>query len=156
MPVNAQTITWPRVRGWLQGNSLVLAILRSPVHRVLSGVVLELRYTGRRSGREYAIPVEYARSGERVVVRPQAAGRARWWRNFGTPMPVTVRLAGQVRHARALAVEPDQPQWEPAAQIYRARRRGRVGPLVVISLDPQRAAVARTPSSPPAERPDAE
>jgi hypothetical protein len=44
-----------------QGNALVLAILRSRFHRLLSGLALELRYTGRRSGREYVLPVQYAR-----------------------------------------------------------------------------------------------
>ena len=54
-----------------QGNGLVLAVLRSRAHRLASGMVLELRYTGRRTGREYALPLQYARTGERLVVRPQ-------------------------------------------------------------------------------------
>ena len=44
-----------------QGNSLVLAVLRSPAHRLLSGMAVELRYTGRRSGRVFAPPLQYAR-----------------------------------------------------------------------------------------------
>jgi hypothetical protein len=56
-----------------QGNAVVLAVLRSPVHRLLSGLALELRYTGRRSGREYVLPVQYVRAGGRIVIRPQAA-----------------------------------------------------------------------------------
>jgi hypothetical protein len=75
---------------WLrlpQGNAVVLAVLRSPVHRLLSGLALELRYTGRRSGREYVLPVQYVRAGGRIVIRPQAAQRTSWWRNFQTPAP---------------------------------------------------------------------
>ena len=43
-----------------RGNSFVLAVLRSPAHRLLSGMAVELRYTGRRSGRRYVLPVQYA------------------------------------------------------------------------------------------------
>ncbi|HSJ44112.1 MAG TPA: hypothetical protein VK923_05445 [Euzebyales bacterium] len=50
-----------------QGNGIVLAVLRSPFHRLLSGVALELRYTGRRSGREYVLPVQYARRGDQLT-----------------------------------------------------------------------------------------
>jgi hypothetical protein len=78
-----------------QGNALVLAILRSRVHRLLSGLAVELRYTGRRSGRTYALPVQYARTGDRLILWPQGADRKSWWRNFRTPGPVMVRLAGR-------------------------------------------------------------
>jgi len=42
------------------GHGPVLAVLRSPAHRLLSGMAIELRYTGRRSGREFTLPVQYA------------------------------------------------------------------------------------------------
>jgi deazaflavin-dependent oxidoreductase (nitroreductase family) len=123
-----------------QGNALVLAILRSPAHRVLSGRALELRYTGRRSGREYVLPVQYARADDQLVLWPQDAERKRWWRNFRTPQPVSVRLAGQVHRGTGLVVNRDDPSWEEARSLY-ASRWPRVesrltGPLVVISLDP--------------------
>jgi hypothetical protein len=34
-----------------QGNAIVLAVLRSPAHRIVSGQAIELRYRGRKSGR---------------------------------------------------------------------------------------------------------
>jgi hypothetical protein len=77
-----------------QGNSLVLAILRSPAHRLLSGSAIELRYIGRRSGRHYALPVQYARDGSLLVVAPQGPATKTWWRNFRTRQSVDVRLAG--------------------------------------------------------------
>jgi deazaflavin-dependent oxidoreductase (nitroreductase family) len=123
----------------LQGNGLILAILRSRAHRLLSGIVIELGYTGRRSGREYALPVQYARDGQRLVVVPQRASSATWWRNFLTPRPVSVRLRGQVHDATARVVQPEDPAWEHDARLYRARLRrlaGSVtGPLVEISLE---------------------
>src|SRR5215213_6396289 len=74
-----------------RGDRLMLALLRSPARRVLGGMVLELRYTGRRTGREYTLPVEYARTADGVVVRPQHPDGTAWWRNFRTAAPVTVR-----------------------------------------------------------------
>jgi deazaflavin-dependent oxidoreductase (nitroreductase family) len=123
-----------------QGNGLVLAVLRSRAHRLLSGMVIELRYTGRRTGRAYALPVQYARAGERLVVRPQNVHRSAWWRNFQTPTAVTVRLAGRIRPGTAQIVAAHQPGWEQYRDLYGSRWRRSsermTGPLVVISLAP--------------------
>jgi deazaflavin-dependent oxidoreductase (nitroreductase family) len=121
-----------------QGNSLVLAILRSPVHRLLSGMAIELRYTGRRSGRRYVLPVQYAREAERLVVVPQDANSKTWWRNLLTPQPVSVRLNGRLRDATARVVHPDNPAWQEEKRLYERRWRrlsGRLaGPIVEITL----------------------
>jgi deazaflavin-dependent oxidoreductase (nitroreductase family) len=123
-----------------QGNAVVLAVLRSRAHRLLSGSAIELRYTGRRSGRQYALPVQYAGAGDHLVVRPQRWEHATWWRNFRTPQPVTVRLAGRLHEGTARVVDPDDPDWRSARQTYATRwprsARGGPGPLVVMSLRP--------------------
>jgi deazaflavin-dependent oxidoreductase (nitroreductase family) len=122
-----------------QGNALVLAILRSPLHRLLSGLAVELRYTGRRSGRKYVLPVQYARSGNRLVLWPQGADRKSWWRNFRTPAAVTVRVAGRVYRGTARVVAPGDPEWERARSVYATRwrrlQRRLAGPFVVVGLD---------------------
>ncbi|MGY1680659.1 nitroreductase/quinone reductase family protein [Geodermatophilus sp. SYSU D01176] len=121
-----------------QGNAVVLAVLRSRAHRLLSGSAIELRYTGRRTGRQYVLPVQYAGAGDHLVVRPQHWQHSTWWRNFRTPRPVTVRVAGRLREGTARVVDPDGPEWRSARQTYatrwpRSARRG-TGPLVVINL----------------------
>ena len=124
---------------WPQGNGVVLAILRSPLHHLLSGLAVELRYTGRRSGRVYVLPVQYARAGDRLVLWPQGADRKSWWRNFRTPAPVTVRLAGRAYQGTAWVVTPDADEWERARSVYAARwrrlQRRLSGPFVVVRLD---------------------
>lgn len=124
-----------------QGNTLVLGVLRSPVHRLLSGSAIELRYSGRRTGRRYTIPLQYARDSNRLVVVPQGATKKTWWRNFRSSRPVTVRLAGKLYEANAEVIEPDDPRWERDQQLYTSRRRrlaGRLhGPVVEISLLPK-------------------
>ena len=123
-----------------QGNGLMLAVLRSRAHRLASGMVVELRYVGRRTGRKYALPVQYARAGERLVIRPQQVQRSTWWRNFSTPGAVTVMIAGRIRHGTAHLVAVQEPAWEQARDVYAARWRRSpqaiAGPLVVISLEP--------------------
>ena len=121
-----------------QGNAVVLAVLRSRAHRLLSATAVELRYTGRRSRREYVLPVQYAAAGDELVVWPQHWQRSTWWRNFRTPQPVTVRLTGRLHEGTARVVDPGDPQWRSARQTYATRwprfARRVTGPLVVIDL----------------------
>ena len=78
-------------------NRCVLAMLRSPLHRLLDPGLRELRYRGRRTGRRIALPVMYAQSGNRFVVLVGNAPGKTWWRHFETPMPVEVRRRNRVR-----------------------------------------------------------
>src|SRR5262245_19394423 len=69
---------------WPPGDSLMLAVLRSPAHFLLSGAAIELRYAGRRSGRQYGLPVPYARDEKRLVVVPQRASPRHGGGTFGS------------------------------------------------------------------------
>jgi hypothetical protein len=104
-------------------------------------MAIERRYTGRRSGREYVLPVQYACQGERLVVLPQGAESKKWWRNFLSPRPVTLRLKGRLRDGTARVVHPDDPAWEEDRRLYELRWRrlaGAVtGPLVEIAVRPE-------------------
>ena len=75
------------------GNTIVVALLRSPLARLLGGVC-ELEFTGRRSNRAVRLPVQYARDADRVVVHVGHAAGKRWWRNFTDPHPARVTLVG--------------------------------------------------------------
>ena len=125
-----------------QGNTLIQAVLRSPVHRLLSGMTIELSYTGRRTRRQYSLPVQYARDGQRLVVVPQGAGSKTWWRNFLTAQPVRVRLRGRLVDGVAHVVHPEDPAYDEVRRLYEARWRrlgGRVtGPVVEIVLHAER------------------
>lgn len=74
-------------------NLPVVALLRSPLHGLLSRAVLLLTYTGRRSGRPVTVPVNYARDGGDLYIFSR---RDRlWWRNLRGGAPVRVRLRGR-------------------------------------------------------------
>ena len=79
-------------------NPLVLAVLRSPLHRLLSGSVMEIAVLGRKTGLTYSIPVQYVRRGEGLLVISQR--HRTWWRNLRGGFPVGVRLQGRQFHGR--------------------------------------------------------
>jgi hypothetical protein len=66
-------------------------------------------YTGRRSGREFSIPVAYRRTGDMVTINANLPETKTWWRNFlGDGGPVTVQLDGTERSGHALATRDDK------------------------------------------------
>jgi hypothetical protein len=102
-------------------NRVVLAVLRSRLHRLLSGAVVELRVRGRRTGRLVVLPVQYARDGNVLVVLPGHAGRKTWWRNLAGGAEVSVRLRGDLRRGRAELLEARTPAFRAARDRYLRR-----------------------------------
>ena len=81
---------------------LVTAILRSPLHPLLSFGLMLISFEGRKTGRRYTFPVGYQQSGRAITVLASRARRKGWWRNFREPHPVELlvrgrRLAGEGR-----------------------------------------------------------
>lgn len=96
----------PRARRFVtRFNAGVLAWRSSPrwggpVRRHLT----VLRYTGRRSGRSFSIPVGYRRSGDVVTIGAKLPDAKAWWRNFlGDGAPASVEIDGVVRAGHAVA-----------------------------------------------------
>ena len=103
-------------------NAFVAAILRSPLHRLLSGSLVLLTYTGRCSGRTFTLPVMYAREGNRLLVIASGREGKVWWRTFDeTPQPVEVLVRG-VR-LPALATRPTGAAADEVRRCYVARHR---------------------------------
>jgi hypothetical protein len=68
-----------------------------------------LRYTGRRSGRTFSIPVAYRRSGDTITVNANLPQTKTWWRNFlGDGGPVIVQFDGTERSGHAVAAQNDK------------------------------------------------
>src|SRR3954451_10903984 len=84
-------------------NPVVLAVLRSPAHRLLSGRLALITVTGRRSGRSFTIPVGYSRTGDVVTIGVGWPERKRWWRNLREGASVPLVLAGERRAGIARA-----------------------------------------------------
>jgi hypothetical protein len=112
----------PRARRFQ--DRVVLGLLRGPAHRLLSAAVLELRYTGPRTGRLHALPVQYAVHDGTLV-------------DHGTEIDVV--LEGELWHGRAVVLTSGDSGYPEASQAWRDRfPRGRPGPddpVVRVLLD---------------------
>jgi hypothetical protein len=106
-----------------RANTLVERILRSPVHRILSGSTLLLRYHGRRSGEEHTLPVQYADTHHGLVVLVGEPDTKTWWHNF-TEMgqtQVLVRGSWIPMTAHTLRGDIDPEAVTPLLRSYAAR-----------------------------------
>ncbi|HEX9122652.1 MAG TPA: nitroreductase/quinone reductase family protein [Actinomycetota bacterium] len=76
-------------------NPVLRWVLRSRMHRLASGSLMLITLHGRRTGRAYTIPVQYAEDGGQVIVYPGRPGRKVWWKNLEGGVPVTFRIRGR-------------------------------------------------------------
>ena len=113
-------------------SAVVEAILTSPLHRLLSGKLLLIRYPGSRSGTEFTLPVQFADTHNGLVVVVGEPDTKTWWRNFTTMGQVQVRLGGVwvPMTAHALLGSEDPEAVAPLLRSYATRF-----PKVVKSLD---------------------
>ncbi len=86
----------------MNGNSFIIFLLRSPLHRLMSDSTMLITVTGRKTGRAITIPVNYAQEGDTLWV---VSHRERtWWRNVRGGAPVTLYLRGRQVEAVADAL----------------------------------------------------
>lgn len=83
-------------------NPLIIWLLRSPLHRLLSKSTMLITYQGRKSGRQISVPVNYVRDGEQVLVL--TLRRRTWWRGFHPADPAILRLRGKDVPAQGEAI----------------------------------------------------
>src|SRR5262245_65750928 len=103
-------------------NPLVAWVLRSPLHPMLDRVLLLLHVTGRRTGRQYWIPVGYQRDGGTITILVSNAPRKQWWRNYRDPGPADVLLHGRTLHGLAHVLPPESTAFREAMERTFRRR----------------------------------
>jgi deazaflavin-dependent oxidoreductase (nitroreductase family) len=86
-------------------NPLMRLILRSPLHGMMSAALLLLTYKGRRSGKEYTLPVQYAQEKNTLYIMPGGARNKTWWRNLRGGAAVRVTLRGKQEKGKGLVLE---------------------------------------------------
>lgn len=99
MMVEEKRLTMPP---WL--NKLMMFILRSPLHGLVSRKIMLITFTGRKSGRPYTTPVSYMQQGNTITLFTHG----RWWQNCCGGAPVTLRLRGQNVRGSAESVVEDK------------------------------------------------
>ncbi|MGB3635445.1 MAG: nitroreductase/quinone reductase family protein [Rubrobacteraceae bacterium] len=123
-------------------NPFVSDTLRSPFHRLLSGGVMLLTFTGRKTGKQYTFPVNYAREGDTLTVFSSKS----WWKNLRGGGRVAVRLQGRGRTARAEVIRDRAAVLEAVERLeaeYGLKGSGRrIGLTLDISPPPTRDELA--------------
>jgi hypothetical protein len=77
-------------------NRLVRGLLRTPlICRGIGSRLITVYFTGRKSGRQYSIPIAYTRDGEHLL----SGSPFTWGRNLRTGEPIAIRLKGKLRQA---------------------------------------------------------
>jgi hypothetical protein len=111
----------PSLDGPSVPNRVVLAAVKAQRFGVDDALV-GLAVRGRRSGREFRFPVQYADSESGVVVIPGHADRKRWWRQLrDEPTPVQVLVGGRWTTVTAHLLLPGDSRLGPAMIAYRQR-----------------------------------
>ena len=80
-------------------NPIVKWLLRSPLHGVMSGNTIVLHYHGRKTGREYSLPVNYVRTGQTIYLI--SSPDRTWWRNLQSGAPVRLELKRRLYRGHA-------------------------------------------------------
>ena len=129
------------VRLSMRLNGIVHLVLGSRFHWLLSRGLTLITVTGRRTGRQYTIPVGYLETSDAVVVLVGDAPSKTWWRNYRDPGPIGLRLRGVTRVGQAVVLPPDSEQFRRTAE--ESFRRSRIIPrLFGIAFDPNRGLTA--------------
>jgi hypothetical protein len=103
------------------------AVLGLPFRTPLSGQLMLLHYTGRKTGKRYRQPVSYIDTGEALLT----PGGGRWKLNLRDGEPITVRLRGRlVRLRPELVRDPDEVQRLLGYMFSRNRRLAAFVPIV--------------------------
>lgn len=100
-------------------NPLVLWMLRSPVHGIVSHAFLALEFQGHTSGKHIHVPVEYVRDANTLWIFTQ--GSRQWWKNLQVEAPITVWLHGQPVTAMAKACAGQPESFRHALAVYLKR-----------------------------------
>lgn len=87
-------------------NPLISLLLRSPLHFLASKGLMVVRWSGRKSGTRFAIPVGYQRDGDIVTVLISKPAEKNWWKNFRTPWPAELLIERRSKTAMGRWIEP--------------------------------------------------
>lgn len=74
-------------------NPIARFVLGTRLHFLMSGRLMLLSFTGRKTRRSYVTPVSYVQAVDSLLV----PGGGAWWKNLGNGLPTRVRLRGMWR-----------------------------------------------------------
>jgi hypothetical protein len=76
---------------------------------LINGKMALISYRGRRSGKEFSLPVAYSRKGDEVSIMVALPEQKSWWRNFlGAGAPMQLKLKDTTHEGHAIATKDDK------------------------------------------------
>ncbi len=102
-PGHAPFALWNR-----SGNRVVAALLRSPLHPLVSRRLALISVTGRRTGAQHTFPIGYRETNGALAIPVMLPQRKLWWRNLRDGAPVGLRLRGEDRTGQGRAIVNDR------------------------------------------------
>lgn len=119
-------------------NPIMSWLLRSPLHGMVSNGIMLITVTGRKSGKQYTTPINYAREGN--TIRLITSRKHGWWKNVQSAAPVVARVKGSDFRGTARVVDADSQAMLAAIQtVYRgippAKASELVPDMVLIQID---------------------
>ena len=130
-PARVIRFTVPNRRMLRLSNPFVSMILRSPLHRVLSSQVLLLTFTGRKTGKQFTIPVYYTREDDTLTLFSSKS----WYKNLRGGRPVVVHLQGRERTGQAEVIEEREAVVEAAERLVAKYGLKETGRRIGLALD---------------------
>jgi deazaflavin-dependent oxidoreductase (nitroreductase family) len=94
-------------------------ILRSPFHAAISQGAMLITYRGKKSGKQYSIPVNYIEMDRRLVTI--SFHQRTWWRNLRGYANVELLLRGQKLTARPQVFEDDASVMKYLADCFKVK-----------------------------------
>jgi deazaflavin-dependent oxidoreductase (nitroreductase family) len=91
-------------------NPIVRWVLSSRLHALMSKNVLLIAFRGRKSGKEYSTPVQFAQEDKQVWILVGFAEKKNWWHNLMGGAPVRLCIEGKWQDGQAVLLkgEPDR------------------------------------------------
>lgn len=125
-------------------NRVVIWMLNSPFHGVLSGNLMLLTYTGKRSGIQRQVPLTYLQEGKAVLAFCDSD--VTWWKNLRDGVPVRVQLRGREYTGIATPIVNDPEAIRPLFIAF-LRKNRQAGGFQAVPFDangePNNAALTR-------------
>jgi deazaflavin-dependent oxidoreductase (nitroreductase family) len=98
-------------------NPIMIWLLKSPLHGMISKSVMLVTVTGRKSGKSISTPTNYLRDGNSLWV---ISWRERmWWRNLRGGAKVRVLLTGRSVEGHGQVIEEEKEVAQSLAGYYR-------------------------------------
>ena len=89
-------------------NPVMGALLKSPLHGLLSDSLMLITFTGRKSKRQFTTPVRYLPVDD--AIQCFTSPDTQWWKNMRDGAQVTLRIKNEEKSCRAIVIENDPDQ----------------------------------------------